>query len=240
MVKKSETSKKRNNSSESIQTDIKPAVETLNFPPLTVIDKPEHHSEKPPAQNISDRSNIPPKKSGIDPLKITMIVVFGIIIVFWGLVLVLSIQISTGPKQVERNVTVIYYKPMNLSFEKLMSITDTTYSSNVSIIGYIGEESPNRYILDDFNNRITATIIDERLDAYSILFANNSKQVYNITGNYRYSSDRFSIEVNALTPIRKPLVEIKEKKLDNMTEGDKAGIKINLATGWVKIAQVII
>ena len=248
MVKKVRVSVKDSISSrphKSAHLNTKPAVETLNFaPPMTKADEPkaEHHVERV-IQPPSEKLRMTAKKSGVDPLKVTMIIVFSIIIAFWSLIFILSIQVSTGPKQVERNITVIYYRSLNLSFQNLIDITDTTYSADTSVLGYLREEQSEggvlRYILDDNKNRIPATIIAEHPEVYEKLFADTTKQVYNISGTYKYSSGRFIIEIGTLNPTKKPLVEIKEKRLDNITVGDKAGIRINLANGWMKISNAI-
>jgi hypothetical protein len=238
MVKGKRVSKKVSISPKPIEpVNIKPAVETLNIaPPVAKVEEPkiEHHAEKPPViQPILKKSET--KKLSFDPLKVTMIVVFSAIIIFWSLVLILSIHISTGPKQVEKNVTLIYYKPVSISLQRLIEVTDTANPIGTDILGYLRMNGSTMYMWDDYKNIIPVTVPPEEYGKLS----NNSRQLYNISGTYRYSTDKFIFEINKLTPIKKPLIEMKEKTLSNITEGEKAGVKINLANGWLKISNAI-
>jgi hypothetical protein len=218
-----------------IHPETKPALEKLDFTSHSDMKEPniEHHVETP--TNKRPLSNINVSKSSIDPLKITMIVVFSVIIAFWVLVLILSIQISAGPRQVEKNVTAIFYKPLNISLQRLIDITDTTNPLDINILGYIKIGGPTIYISDDNMNIIPVTIPSEE---YSKL-SNNSKQLYNISGTYRYSSEKFVFEIRTLAPTKKPLIEQREIRPENVTVGSKAGVKINLADGWIKISEAI-
>jgi len=190
-------------------------------------------------------------------LKIVALVIGACIIIFWIIVMLASIHINTGPKIAERNVTVLYYEPILLSFDNLLNITDKTYIANVSILGNIKEETivtsdvttrTTKYLVDVNQNKITLVLGLRQVSDYSSLFVTNttSVKVYNITGIYHYSFDRYIIDVTTITEVanvtqngKKFLREIRKQQMENITEGDeKFGMTFNIERGIVRVFSV--
>ncbi|HYD02984.1 MAG TPA: hypothetical protein VEC16_01680, partial [Alphaproteobacteria bacterium] len=152
--------------------------------------------------------------------------------------------ISFGPKIVEKNVTLISYTPVKTSFERFSQISGPSYSEETSVLGYLrletttnanGGETTTRYVVDDYDNKIRL-IVD---DKYSTHFSVNSKITYNVSGLYHNTLNGYVLDVENIVKQNRELVETSTQRLENVTEGDKAGIKISLSQGWGKISNVL-
>jgi hypothetical protein len=179
------------------------------------------------------------------------------ILLFWLAVIFYSVTIYTGPKVVERNVTILYYEPIKSSFERFIVINDTSYVENVSLVGYIRKEAINNsntmknvtYVVDINQNKIPLFLTSEQIIEYDALFidSNPNLRVYLINGIYHYNSGEFIISVVNITSIgdvsfngKKFLREVRKQQMENMTEGEeKPGISFNLEKGIMKMFSIL-
>ncbi|MGV8087108.1 MAG: hypothetical protein ACP5N1_05760 [Candidatus Woesearchaeota archaeon] len=198
-------------------------------------------------------------------LKIFGISLVLVIILFWIIVLVLSINIYTGPKLVERNVTLLSYAPIDMSFERLLKINDTSYTESLSLLGYLYEENitknisnniyenkstdTNKYLVDINNNKILLMLDDTQIEDYDKLFSENKDifSVYNVTGKYFYNTSTYIIDVDTIIKMnniiyngKKLLKEVRIQKMENISEGEETpGISFNIERGIVKVFSIM-
>jgi len=179
--------------------------------------------------------------------KILAIAVCCIVVIFWIALAILSIEINSGPKIITQNVSVTTYAFTNISLERFMNITDIKYSENVAQLGYLSEETTSngfikKYLVDDNGNRIELL-----LDAYAqdreyeklFIMGNMTKQLYNVTGTFRFKMNGFVIEVENITKGYKDLKATSVWRMENLTTDDRKGITFDVARGVNKIVTFV-
>jgi hypothetical protein len=176
-------------------------------------------------------------------IKIIALIMFSGIILFWIMIIALSLSISTGQKIVERNVTAITYSPVKTNFSEYTLISEPSYSENVHLLGYLRKEtittgniaSTTKYITDDFGTKLRV-ISDSKYDE---LFTENSRYTYNVSGVYHNTLSGYVLDADNITKQARKLVEYREQRLENVTVGRKTGIYIDLSEGWEKLFKII-
>jgi hypothetical protein len=187
-------------------------------------------------------------------LKNVVLIFFSVIVIFWLSVVILSIEVHTGPHIAERNISIIRKVPINLSFDDMLGSQDV--GQEISLMGMlrtirINTTPPGNkleshkdvtYIIDDYGKRIEAQIKLSQRSDYEKLFTTNEKvkTVYNVTGLYRNSSYGYIIfEVSSIQPYSRQLLEISEWGTENISIPDTKGLKFNIALGWSRISSLI-
>jgi len=248
-----------------------PAVEQLNIAPPNMVQEklqstqqsaalveeksPEIKMIEPAAKYVNELSK---PKSEIESkiLKILGIGLCSLVVIFWLAVLMMSIQVHSGPKVVEENVTLITQVPVKFSFDEM--INEQNGSSIISLQGYLRRKiidttpkgstiNSSRevfYILDDTGENITVMIkLSQRAD-YEKLFTNNSKvkTAYNITGVYSYKLPpigEYILDISDIEPFTRKLVEESTTVMENVTIDDTTGVAINITRGWTRVSSII-
>jgi hypothetical protein len=231
-------------------TKIESITSTANPSPEQVIDTNNNVDNKLNSIFADDKAQPKPEVQS-HLLTMAVLIFFSVIILFWLTVVVLSIDVHSGPHSELRNVSVIRKVPINLSFED-MNITQNG-SQEISIQGMLRKEtvqpsknssSTTNYIVDDTGRKIAVRIKLSQMNDYDKLFTNNTKikTAYNVTGTYRYSADfnGYIIDpVSSIQPYARELSEVSEWSIQNFTIQDTKGIKFDISKGWGKVNSLI-
>jgi len=247
---------------ENVQQQAVRTAASVQSPPIqtsTIITQAPSPSEPTPIfKDDTEKININPAESEMieghekesNFVKIIGITLFTLMGLFWLIVIVLSISVSPGPHEVERNVTTISYVGEKISFSNLMNITDIAYKENITALGYLRKESApegaletiHNYIVDDNGNKIKVSFKYANITAaYDNLFVMNktTKKTFNITGTYKFSmGSGFILDVSNITAQDKKLSEVRSFIIQNVTEGPNAGIRFNIAWGMKKVTNI--
>jgi hypothetical protein len=184
------------------------------------------------------------KKERIENIFRTIVMIlFGIAVLFSMLILVLSIDVSEE-KTTTMTTNITQYITMNISFDKYMNIPNRSYIEQVSLLGYLHEESTNegllkiynKYIVDDNNNRIRLSLgynEEQQFGKYFIL-NQTTNYTFNITGKFQYGYDSYIISVKNITSQKKQLIRQDTINTSNVSTKD-INIKINISKGIGKI-----
>jgi len=231
-------------------TKIETIVPTRNPSEESIIDTNNNTDDK--LNSIFADDKVQPKPEAQSSLlKFAVLLFFSVIVLFWLTVVVLSIDVHTGPHIVEQNVSEIRKIPINLSFESMIASQNT--SGELSLQGMLRKEvvqtsknssSTINYIVDDSGKKIVVRIKLSQTSDYDKLFTNNTKvrTAYTVTGTYRYSADfnEFIIDpISSIQPFTRELMEVSEWKAENITIPDTKGIKFDISKGWAKVNKII-
>ena len=116
-------------------------------------------------------------------------------------------------KEDKTNATKTIYEslPTKLSYSEYINDRNKYYNMNISLIGFLrykleGNENSgtyNEYITDDFNQEIKLTNIPQQ---YRNLFVikQTSKELYNVSGIFRYKFKSIEVEVFNITLTERP------------------------------------
>jgi hypothetical protein len=261
MVKK--VSKKKTSSSSHKAkkhiTHTKPAAEQLNVEPVVQqINKPIQNVtlnvEQPihiePASIFKDDTPEISVKSerhedGSNIIKIFAIILCCIVVLFWIGLSILSIEINPGPRVITKNVSVTTYGYAPISLAKYMNINDVKYSEEIREIGYLRQERTDKdlikkYVVDDNGNKIELMLRGiSQGEKYDNLFHTGltSKEIYNISGTFRFEVNRYVIEVDNITVEYRALKEFNKWSMENITTDDVKGVTFDIARGVNKIVS---
>ncbi|MGV8140937.1 MAG: hypothetical protein ACP5NW_00695 [Candidatus Woesearchaeota archaeon] len=163
----------------------------------------------------------------------------GIIILFFLIVLFSSIE-PNETRIVTKTVTTTKNIPMNISFDKYMSLQNRTYVEQVSLLGFLREEMRtdkelqifDKYIVDDYNNKIYLSMSYPAEQAFGKYFTVNktTENTYNVSGTFKYGYDRYIFVVKNITAKKRPVIRQEFTEINNFTERDR-GLKINISKG---------
>ena len=179
-------------------------------------------------------------------LKMVGIILCVIIMLFWLVLAILSTEYNSGPKIVQKNVSVTSFTTTTASFDKFMNITDVKYIADVSQIGYLRQEVTDKgitkkYLIDDRGRKIELMLRGlSQGEQYDSLFVTDetSKQLYNVSGIYRYEMNRFVIEVDTIVTAEKKTTEKTEWRVENITTDDVKGFTFSIARGVNKLVTI--
>ncbi len=179
-------------------------------------------------------------------LKMVGIILCIIIMLFWLTLAILSTEYNSGPKIIQKNVSVTSFTFTTVSFSKFDNTTDVKYNQKVDQLGYLRQEVNDKgitkkYLMDDRGRKIELMLRGiSQGEQYDNLFVmdETSKQVYNVSGIYRYELNKFIIEVDEIILAEKKMVEVSEWRVENMTTDDVKGFTFNIARGVNKLVSI--